>query len=411
MDARTAGTGRRPILLFVVNETYFFVSHRLPVAEAARAAGYEVHVAAPDDHVWAPEDFSIQRLIDAGFVYHRIPLSRRGTNPLQELRTLVAIFALLRRLRPTLVHLLTVKPTLYGGLSARLLGIPAVATVTGLGHAFSGTGWRLRLLRRLLLTVYRLSLGHRRARVIFQNPDDRATLVDGGVVVASQAALVRGSGVDLTQFRPRPEPADGPPLAVMAARLIWEKGVDDFAAAARLLRHRGTAVRCVLVGRTHPDNPRAVPESMLRSWQTEGVLEWWGRREDMAAVYAQAAMVVLPSRYGEGIPKVLIEAAAAGRAIIATDIPGCRDIARNTENGVLVPPGDPAALAAAIAQLAGDPELRRRLGTTGRAIALDGFSDREVAQRTVEVYRELTSQGRCGAPILDKRRRGRIVSG
>lgn len=380
----------RPILLYIVNEAYFFLSHRLPVARAAVAAGFDVHVAAPDDHVWAPDGFRIQALAEAGFRYHVIPLVKRGTNPLQEMETFGAIVGLIRRLRPRLIHNLTIKPVLYGGLAARIVGVPGVvAGITGLGQMFSGRGAGVALLRGLATVGYRLALGHERARVIVQNPEDGETLVRIGAAPRERVRLIRGSGVALGDFRPSDEPAAERPLVVLPARLIWDKGVGEFAEAARRLRAEGIGARFALVGDTKASNPRSVPEAQLRLWTEEGAVEWWGRREDMPAVLAGAAVICLPSTYGEGVPKALIEAAASARPIVATDIGGCREIVRHEENGLLVPPGDVEALTDALRRLVKDAETRRRFGRRGRDIAVAEFSDIEVAAKTVAVYREL----------------------
>jgi len=380
----------RPILLYVVNEAYFFLSHRLPVARAAQNAGFDVHVAAPDDHVWAPEGFRIEALREAGFAYHVIPLVKRGTNPFEELATFAAIWRLLGRLRPALVHTLTIKPVLYGGLAARLVGVPGVvAGITGLGQMFSGQGAKVGALRALAGIGYRLALGHARARAIVQNAEDGETLLRIGALPGERLRLIRGSGVALGTFAPSEEPTTGAPLVILPARLIWDKGVGEFVEAARYLKAAGTRARFALVGDTKASNPRSVPETQLRSWHEEGAVEWWGRREDMPAVLASASIVCLPSTYGEGVPKVLIEAAASARSIVATNIGGCREIARHEENGLLVPPGDAKALAAALSRLIEDAALRRRYGARGREIAVAEFSDVEVAAKTLAIYREL----------------------
>lgn len=392
MPAVTA-SGSRGRLLFVVNETFFFYSHRLPVARAARDAGFEVHLAAPDDHVWAPTDFDIDVLRREGFVYHRVPLRRRGTNPLQELVTLLALLRLIRRLRPALVHTLTIKPVIYGGIAARLLRVPAlVSAVTGLGQVFTADDLKYRLIRPLVVAAYRLVMARSSGRVIVQNPDDGATLSTLGCLPADRLRLIRGSGVDLEDFPARSE-AEGPPLFVLPARLIWEKGVGEFVEAARRLHARGLKARFALVGNTAPSNPRAVPEATLQAWHRKGVVEWWGRRTDMPAVFAACHGVCLPSTYGEGVPKVLIEAAASGRAVVTTDIPGCREIVRDGINGLLVPPGDVDALTAALARLIEAPEERRRLGEQGPAEVAAGFSSAEVVRQTLAVYDELLPNG------------------
>jgi glycosyltransferase involved in cell wall biosynthesis len=376
-------------LLFIVNETYFFMTHRLPLARAAAAAGWDVHVAAPDDHVWAPEGFSVDAIERAGFKYHRLPLSRRGKNPVEEIRTLVAAWRLLSQIQPDLVHLLTIKPVIYGGLAARIAGTPAVvATITGLGQMFAESGLSGALLRRLVRILYRFAVRHSNTRIIVQNRHDGDVLVGSGIVDRASTRLIRGSGVDLETFRPVAEMA-GCPIVILPARLIWEKGVGDFVSAARILRRRGCTARFALVGDTHPSNPRAVPARDIERWVEEGVVEWWGRREDMPGVFAQSAVVCLPTTYGEGVPKVLIEASAAGRPVVASDIPGCREIVSDGENGVLVPAGNIEALAAALQYVLEDPVARTRMGQRGRQIAEAEFGEDQVARQVLDVYSEV----------------------
>ncbi|WP_134870042.1 glycosyltransferase family 4 protein, partial [Bordetella pertussis] len=226
-------------LLFVVNNPAFFLSHRLPLAEAARADGYEVHVATMDGP-------SVPDIVARGFAHHVIPMTRSGNQPLQELRSVWALVRLFRRLRPGLVHLVTIKPVLYGGIAARLAGVPAmVAAISGLGFVFVAGGLKARLLRAAVGRLYRLALGHRNSRIVFQNTADRDVLARLGAVRAEQVVMIRGSGVDLGQYRVVPEPA-APVTALMAARLLRDKGVREFVEAARLLRQRGLSVRMQL---------------------------------------------------------------------------------------------------------------------------------------------------------------------
>ena len=378
--------GRR--ILFVLNEASFFISHRLPVANAARDAGWEVHVAAPADHVWAPPGFTVDSIRALGFAFHEIPLSRRGKNPIQEIRTFAALLRLYGCLRPDLVHHLTIKPNLYGGIAARLCRIPAVFAVPGLGQVFVARGARASILRAVISGLLRIAFAHPRSRVILQNSDDFEQLTAGRIVPRERAVLIRGSGANLAKFQCRPLPV-GVPMIVLASRLIWDKGIAEFVEAARVLRGRGVAARCVLVGDTQSSNPRAVPRSTLEAWVAEGVIEWWGFRDDMADVITQATVCCLPSTYGEGVPKVLLEAAAGGRAIVATDIPGCREIVKDGVNGYLVPRKDVARLAARLEELVTDRAKAATFGLAGRALAEREFDETSVAARTVEVYATL----------------------
>jgi glycosyltransferase involved in cell wall biosynthesis len=376
-------------LLLVINEAYFLLSHRREVVLAAQRAGYRVHVAAPSHHAWAPEAFKLEELEKIGCVVHVIPLSRRGMNPLTEARTFAALVSLYRRLRPDVVHHITIKPNLYGGLAARLTSVPAaVFAVAGLGELFTGKRLATRLARPFVARALRLALGHRNARVIVQNPEDRQRLIGDNLAAPDRIVIIRGSGVDLAQFRAQPEP-DGTPVVLMAARLIWDKGIAEFVEAARLLKRRGIAARCVLVGGTHPTNPRAVPATTLRGWAVEGVVEWWGFQTDMTKVLPQAHIVCLPSMYGEGVPKVLLEAAGCARAVVASDIPGCREAVAQGTTGLLVRPGDSEALADALATLLADPARRVAMGMSGRRLVEADFDERKVAAQTLAVYSEL----------------------
>lgn len=378
-----------PRLLFVVNNPAFFLSHRLPLALAARRAGYEVHVATMDGP-------SVPLITGQGLAHHVIPMSRSGKNPVQELQSVYAMWRLFRRLKPALVHGVTIKPVVYGGIAARLAGVPAyVAAVSGLGFVFTREQQGLDLVRRAAIILYRLALGHRNSRVIFQNENDRDVLLKEGVVRQSQIVMLRGSGVDLQEFCVHPEP-EGAPRALMAARLLKDKGVQEFVQAARLTQGHHSGLRWVLVGSPDPGNPASISEATLQEWRREGVVELLGERQDVAALYQQSHIAVLPS-YREGLPKSLVEAAACGRPVVTTDVPGCRDALIAGQTGLLVPVKDAHALAQAVLQLAEDKALRERMGHAGRELAQEEFDIGKIAQAHVELYDELT--GRESAQI------------
>jgi len=380
-----------PRLVFVVNDAPFFLSHRLPLAVGAREAGYDVHVLTPD-HPRAAE------IAAAGLSFHPVPLLRGGASLRSEIQSIRALTRLYRGLRPDIVHHVTHKPIIYGSLVARFVGVPAVVNaISGLGFAFAAEGWKAEVRRRLILAGYRVAFGHTRCWGIFQNRDDAALFERGRIIEAGTYTLVTGSGVDLGEFIASPEP-EGTPVVVLAARMLWDKGVGDFVEAARLLKSRGVALRAVLVGEPDPRNPRSVSRDQLEQWVRDGVVEWWGRREDMAAVMASAHVVCLPSSYREGVPKVLLEAAASGRPVVTTDVPGCRDVVRSEWNGIVVPPRDEIALAGAIQRLVGDSELRKRMGTRNRSMAEAEFGVERVVAATLEVYRELLA-GPPNAPM------------
>lgn len=377
-------------ILFVVNEPYFFVSHRLPLACAALREGYEVHVAAPDDNIWAPLHFhTVQFFEEQGIIFHNIPLSRRGLNVFQEITTLCSLYQLYKHLKPQIVHHITAKAILYGGISARLAKITAsVAAFPGLGHYFTHYGLFSRFMRLVLMKGYRFVLEHPNSWAIFQNPDDLAVLFDSKDPLRQRATITRGSGVCLGKFVDRPQ-STGIPIVTLSARLIWEKGIAEFVEVARRLKAKGVSARFVLVGNTHPSNPRAVPITELEKWQNEGLVEWWGRREDMPQILSESRIVCLPSTYGEGVPKVLMEAAASGRPVVTFDMPGCREAIIHGVTGLLVTVGNIDELASSVKFLIENPELCRTMGQAGRDLAEKEFGVDQVISQTLSIYRRL----------------------
>ena len=374
-------------LLFVVNIPRFFVSHRLPLALAARAEGYDVHVAASDVD---PE--SAARIAAAGLPFHPLPLSQHGLNPLRELQTIVALQRLYTRLEPDLLHHVSIKPVIYGGIAAKLSRRRSVVqAMSGLGYVHVSRAPRARLLKALNRPVFRLALSGAGTRMIFQNPDDWQTFVDRGLIPENRSVVIRGSGVDETEFAPRPENTACPPVVLFAGRLLWEKGVGEFVAVARRLVGRA---RFRVVGYEERSSPGNVPAARLQAWHDAGIIEWCGRQDDMARIYAECNIVCLPSTYGEGVPKVLIEAASCERACVTTDMPGCREIVRHRVNGLLVPPSDSDALTAALEQLIDDPALRQSFGKNGRALVLQDFTLRRVVDETLALYQSLLASAR-----------------
>jgi glycosyltransferase involved in cell wall biosynthesis len=386
-DEPSTGAPPRPRLLYLVTEDWYFCSHRLPVARAARDAGAEVVVATR---------VSAHGAAIRAEGFRLVPLAwRRGSHaPLAELRAILDIVSLYRRERPDLVHHVALKPVIYGSLAAVLAGVPhGINALTGLGALFIGSSARTRLLGALARAALRPLLNRPGGRVILQNADDRLLLEERGLLRHDRVALIRGSGVDVGRFAPTPEP-DGPPVALLVARVLRDKGVGEFVDAARLLKARGIAVRMQLAGPTDPDNPAAIDQATLHGWQSEGIVEWLGPVADMPGLWAKSHIAVLPS-YREGLPKALLEAAACGRPMIATDVPGCREIVREDETGLLVPAKDATALADAIARLTGDAALRQRLGTRARAVAEVEFAEDVVVRETLALYRELLPRRLC----------------
>ncbi len=374
-----------PKLLFTDGDDGFFLSHRMAVARAALDAGFDVAVACP---VAAHGD----AIRAQGVRVLPVPMKRGRVAPLSDLRALAALWRVYRVERPDLVHHVAMKPVLFGGAAARFAGVPAsVGALTGLGYAFSSSDPRARLLRPLLRGALRWVLGARGSLCLTQNPDDSAFIAGLGVD-RRRIAVIPGSGVDTARFAPTPEP-DGPIRVAMVSRMLWDKGVGEFVAAARLARPRDPDLRFVLVGAPDESNPAAVPAARLEAWRGEGLVEWRGRSADIAAVWRESHIAVLPSYYGEGLPKSLLEAAACGRPIVAADAPGSREIARDGETALLVPPRDADALAGAVLRLAGDAALRARLGAAGRALVEREFSEARIAAETLALWRRLLAAG------------------
>jgi len=384
-----------PRILFVDNQVDDFVQYRLTLAAKLRQCGFDVHVALP-------EEDGFDEIAEQGITVHRFHIRRMSLRPQDELRTLVTLLHVFRRVRPTLVHHFCLKPALYGGLAARLCDVPsAVSTFTGLGYLFTAQTTTVRMLRAMTRTALRVSFRHGNHVAVFQNHHDRSRFVHEHVVPAKRAIVINGSGVDLSVFRAQPEP-DGPPVVLLASRLLWEKGIAEFVGAAGILRRRGIAARFVIAGEPDPGHPSAIPTETLHTWRETGDVEWLGWRDDIAGLIAASHVVCLPSYYGEGIPRILIEAAAAGRPIIGTEACGSSEIITHGENGLIVRPCDSAALAEAMATLINDGTLRRMMSRRGQAIATEKFSLETVIDTYCAIYRSVLHQHAARQMLVTK---------
>lgn len=368
-------------LLYLVTEDWFFCLHRLPIARAARAAGAEVVVAT---RVGRHRDV-IER---EGFRIIPLPWRRGSKNPLAEARALLRIIRIYREERPDVVHHVAVKAAVYGGIAAALSGRPPQLNgITGLGYTTTSTELRARVLRALINTVFRWVLDREETRVIVENPDDASALVQSRAFGRQRVHVVRGAGVDTQRFRPA-EPADGPVTALLAGRMLRSKGVEEAAGAARLLRERGVNVRVALVGEPDPENPQSIPAEELRRWSSEGLVDWRGHRDDMPAQWRGAHIGLLPS-YREGLPVSLLEAASCGLPLVATDVPGCREIVIHEDNGLLVPLKSVEPLADALERLGADAGLRARMGRRSRELVEEHFAESIVVEQILSLYGEM----------------------
>jgi glycosyltransferase involved in cell wall biosynthesis len=370
-------------LLLNVNVAWFFLSHRLAVARAARDAGFDVHVTAD-----IGSDEEVAAILKEELTFHRVHLSRGGMLPIRDLGYLAQLTSVMRHVKPDLVHNITVKPIVYGTMVARALGIAGIVNaVSGLGYSFSG-GQERWLVSRLVASAYRFALRRPGIRVIFQNTDDIEAFVSARIIDPAQAILIRGSGVDLQAFALSSEPG-GRPRVVLPARMLRDKGVVEFARAADLLRSRGIAATFLLAGMLDEANPAGLGQRELSQLQHDTGVVWLGHVADMPALLRSVHVVCLPSYYREGLPKALIEACAAGRPIVTTDLPGCREVVNHELNGLLVRPRDTGALADALQRLLSDPTLRTKMGLAGRRKAEAEFDVAAVVRATLDVYRKI----------------------
>lgn len=374
---RPYSAGPRMKLALLVPDSDFFWINRSALAEAARDAGAEVVVLAPPGT-------TAERYREAGFRLRPVALAR-SANPFRALGGLLSIRRALAEERPDILHNVSMRAILLGSAAAWLAGRPATLNlVTGLGYVFiSGP----LLLRSIVRLAYRVCLRLPRSITVFQNPDDQVLFCSTGLARRDRVALIRGSGVDVARFHPAPEP-DGPPVVLLAARMLWDKGVAELVEAGCELRRRGVAHRILLAGWPDEDNPAAIPAEQLRTWEEEGVVELLGRRDDMPALLQQCHVACLPS-YREGVPLFLLEAAASGRPIVASDAPGCREVVQHGGNGYLVPVRESAPLADALERLLRDAALRREMGSRSRAIAEEEFATAVIVAQTFAVYRRL----------------------
>ncbi len=378
-----------PVLLYLVTEDWYFLSHRIPMALAAQRAGYEVHVAT---HVVD----GAARIEALGFHLHPLAWKRGSLNPLDLIGIIRDVRALYRRLSPDLVHHVALQPSVIGSLAAFGLPIMQLNAFAGLGSTFSSQSLKSRIVRPVFTTLLRWILNRRRSAALVQNEDDRSAIVAIGVD-AGRVYLIPGSGVDVDVLTPLPEPSGDVTIAFVG-RLLEDKGVRALMAAHAMLMQRGLGIRLLMAGQPDPANPASIPDAEIKSWACQANVSLLGHVNDVRQVWAAAHIAVLPSRR-EGLPKSLLEAAACGRPMIASDVPGCREIVRSGVNGLLVPPDDPAALATAIEQLARDPALRRLYGEAGRHLVETEFSSDRIGHKTVALYDGLLRRTLAGPPL------------
>lgn len=367
-------------LLFVVNVDWFFITHRLPLALAAKKKGYSVGIASQDSG-------EKENIVTNGLNFHQIPFSRSGTNIFRELFTLFEIYKLYRKESPDIVHHITIKPIVYGSLISILFPkLQIINAVTGRGYLSSDVGYA-KFLRIMIDSFSRIIFKRKNIKFIFQNAEDQSYYLDKGFIHKNQSFLIRGSGVNYDMYSPSEVEYDKKKTRVLlASRMIWDKGILEYVQAARILKRKYPEVKFILAGFIDIHNPNTVTKSELQKWHNEGIIEWIGFQSDMITLIRSVSIVVLPTYYPEGVPKILIEAASVGKPIITTNRPGCRDIVKDGVNGILIDAKNPNQLCDAIIELIEDKEKQINYGKAGREIVIKFFSEEFIIKQTLELY-------------------------
>lgn len=371
-------------LLLIINVDWYFALHWLERAEAAALQGWDVHVAAEITDAQV-----VERIRKLGIRFYRLPLSRKSINPLREAKALFAINRLIKKIEPDCLHLVTMKAVLYGGFWGRLKDLPAVFSLPGLGGGFNEGGFIQRFWRVIFAGGYRWVFAMHRARVLVENKDDLSLLVSSRIASESKVQWIPGAGINLDQYRLVPEPATAKVRVLFAARLYRNKGLEELIAAVETLVSDGVPVELWVAGIFDPDTRGAYTQAEIAQLLDRHFVRWLGRVEDMAGLMRDVHIVCQPSRVREGLPRVLIEGAASGRPLLATDVPGCREIAIDQLTGLLVSPSDSLALAAALRRLVHDSELRRSLGVAARTLVEENFCGERVITQTLNTYQQV----------------------
>jgi glycosyltransferase involved in cell wall biosynthesis len=377
---------KRKIILFA-NTDWYLYNFRMGLARKLRDEGHDVLLLSPEG------EYS-ERLRAFGFRWIAVPMARRSLNPWRELMLVSWLARLFKQEKPDLVHGFTIKGAVYGSLAAKLSGVKArVNSIDGMGYVFTSTSSKARMLRPVVVRIMRMAFSGKRTAVILQNTDNMSVFTQANIVDQRVLRLIKGAGVDCRRYVPRYEDrgeTKAPLRILLAARLIWEKGIAEYVDAARRMKSENRTVQFFLAGSPDEGNPASVKRDVVEGWVREGLIDWLGHVSDMPGLLTRIDAVVLPTYYGEGLPTTLIEAAACALPVITTDAPGCREVvSRNGEDGLLVPMRDSVALADAIRLLDDDRALARRLGLTARKKALNEFDESIVVSKTVAIYDEL----------------------
>jgi glycosyltransferase involved in cell wall biosynthesis len=374
-------------LLFVVNVDWFFISHRLPIALKAISEGYEVHLACNDTG-------ELKALVKLGINIHHVSFSRSGNGFINEFKTINQIRKIIDIVQPDILHAVTIKPVIYSGIVLHTFKRKPkfVAAISGLGYVFSAENIRAKLTKSMVSILYKIAFNHNAKTIIFQNTTDENILSAVTRLDANDKVLIRGSGADLNVYSHTPEPLIGKVKIVMACRLLKEKGVYEYIQAAKFIKSKYNNIEFILAGTPDLYNPNSITQEELDQWHSSGIINAIGHCDDIPLLFSGSHIVTMPSYYGEGVPKVLIEAAACGRPIVTTDNPGCRDAIVPEKSGILVPIKDAGSLAKALARLIDDSQLRCEMGNKGREFAIKEFDVVNVVSMHLDIYRALLTR-------------------
>ena len=369
-------------ILFISNVDWFFISHRLPIAMEAIKKGYEVHLATK---LTDKKSF----LIKQGFIIHPIELDRTQKNLINFLRTIAQIFKIIYKFKPNIIHAITIKPVIIGGFASRVLNIPFVASISGLGYVFVSNGIKSKLTKFVVTLLYKLALSGQNIKVIFQNIDDEKIISRICNLKFNQKILIHGSGVDLDIYKPKNKKSKDK-IILFASRLLKSKGLLEFVKSAELLKFKN--IKFLIAGKLDSENPDCIEFEEMNDWVSRGIVDYVGFNENIINIINNSNIVVLPSYYGEGLPKILIEASACGVPIITTNHPGCRDAIINEVTGILVPIKDHKALSTAILRLIENPQMSKKMGESGRKLALEKYDIKKVVNKHISIYENLISE-------------------
>ncbi len=367
-------------IVFLVSEDWYFCSHRLNLAIEAINSGFSVYLLA---------NINNERKLIEKCGIKIIPLKylkRSRINIFGEFISLLEIYIKINKIKPNILHSVALKPVIYGSLSTLFSNnVKNINALGGLGFIFSSGTFKARILRPIVLNLLKFICNRKNNILILQNLDDYKFVYNKLKINQKNISLIKGAGVDCNKFKERKN-NNKIPIILLASRMIWDKGIKEFYNAAKLIKKKGIKAKFILVGKPDQENPNSISLKQLNIWNNSGIIEWWGYRSDMVEVFKDVDIVVLPTFYGEGIPKVLIEGMACSKPIVATDMPGCRDLVIDGSNGILVKPKDFFDLAKALEKLILDPGLCKKMGAKGRALAVENYCQEKIFSKIINLY-------------------------